>query len=73
MIAVTGYGRDEDRRRSSEAGFDHHLVKPVTLAALQAVLALSPRTADGPPAADAEPVSRADPLAGASESPAKPA
>ena len=73
VIAVTGYGRDEDRRRSSEAGFDHHLVKPVTLAALQAVLALSPRTADEPPAADAEPVSRADPLAGASESPAKPA
>ena len=65
VIAVTGYGRDEDRRRSSEAGFDHHLVKPVTLAALQAVLALSPRAADGPPAADAEPMSRADPLAGA--------
>jgi signal transduction histidine kinase len=29
FIAITGYGREEDRRRSREAGFDHHLVKPV--------------------------------------------
>ncbi len=29
LIAVTGYGRDEDRRRALEAGFDVHLVKPV--------------------------------------------
>ncbi len=29
LIAVTGYGRDEDRRRSKEAGFDLHLTKPV--------------------------------------------
>ena len=29
LIALTGYGQDEDRRRSREAGFDHHLVKPV--------------------------------------------
>ena len=29
LIAVTGWGQDEDRRMSSEAGFDHHLVKPV--------------------------------------------
>ena len=34
LVAVTGYGRDEDLRRSSAAGFDHHLVKPVDLAAL---------------------------------------
>jgi CheY-like chemotaxis protein len=26
---VTGWGQDEDKRRSKEAGFDHHLVKPV--------------------------------------------
>jgi PAS domain S-box-containing protein len=29
VIAVTGWGQDEDKRRSREAGFDHHLVKPV--------------------------------------------
>jgi signal transduction histidine kinase len=29
LIAVTGYGREEDRRRAFEAGFDEHLVKPV--------------------------------------------
>jgi CheY-like chemotaxis protein len=39
LIAVTGYGHDEDRRRSKEAGFDTHLVKPVDPQALQEVLA----------------------------------
>jgi CheY-like chemotaxis protein len=29
IVAVTGYGQDEDRRRSREAGFDEHLTKPV--------------------------------------------
>jgi CheY-like chemotaxis protein len=29
LVAVTGYGQDSDRRRSKEAGFDHHLLKPV--------------------------------------------
>jgi signal transduction histidine kinase/ActR/RegA family two-component response regulator len=29
LLAVTGWGHEEDRRRSLEAGFDHHLVKPV--------------------------------------------
>ena len=29
LIAITGYGQDEDIRRSREAGFDHHFVKPV--------------------------------------------
>jgi CheY-like chemotaxis protein len=28
LLALTGYGSDEDRERSSEAGFDEHLVKP---------------------------------------------
>jgi CheY-like chemotaxis protein len=28
LIALSGYGRDEDRRQAAEAGFDHHLVKP---------------------------------------------
>jgi signal transduction histidine kinase len=34
IIAVTGYGQDGDRRRAREAGFDAHVVKPVTLDAL---------------------------------------
>ncbi|MFL6579823.1 MAG: MASE1 domain-containing protein [Burkholderiales bacterium] len=34
LIAVSGYGQDEDRRRSREAGFDYHLVKPVDPARL---------------------------------------
>ena len=29
LVALTGYGQEDDRRRSREAGFDHHLVKPV--------------------------------------------
>jgi PAS domain S-box-containing protein len=45
LIAVTGWGQDEDRRRSAEAGFDHHLTKPVNLAALQALLATADRPA----------------------------
>jgi CheY-like chemotaxis protein len=31
VIAISGYGQEADRRRSGEAGFDHHLVKPVDL------------------------------------------
>jgi CheY-like chemotaxis protein len=38
IIALTGWGQDEDRRRSREAGFDHHLVKPVDFTALQEIL-----------------------------------
>ena len=38
LIALTGYGRDEDRHRSLQAGFDHHLTKPVDPAALQPLL-----------------------------------
>lgn len=44
LIALTGWGQDEDRRRSAEAGFDHHLVKPVDLRDLKAALVeLKPR------------------------------
>jgi CheY-like chemotaxis protein len=39
LIALTGYGRDEDRRRCREVGFDHHLVKPVDPDALQRLFA----------------------------------
>jgi CheY-like chemotaxis protein len=39
LIALTGYGRDEDRQRAREAGFDEHLTKPADPAALEAILA----------------------------------
>lgn len=38
LIAMTGYGQEEDRRRSQEAGFNAHLVKPVDFGELQALL-----------------------------------
>jgi len=38
LIALTGWGQDEDRRKSHEAGFDGHLVKPVNYPALMALL-----------------------------------
>jgi signal transduction histidine kinase len=38
LIAVTGYGHAEDRRRSKQAGFDAHLVKPVSPAALSSLM-----------------------------------
>ena len=40
LVAVTGWGQPEDRRRTQEAGFDHHLVKPPELPAIQAICAL---------------------------------
>jgi PAS domain S-box-containing protein len=39
LIAVTGYGQAEDRRRSKEAGFDAHLVKPVSQSLLSSLIA----------------------------------
>ena len=39
IVAATGWGQDEDRRRSKEAGFDHHLVKPIDAAELNRLLA----------------------------------
>lgn len=45
MIALTGWGQDEDRRKSEEAGFDGHLVKPVEHASLvQTLAACKPTT-----------------------------
>jgi len=42
LIALTGWGQDEDRRRAKEAGFDLHLTKPVDLEVLHAIMARSP-------------------------------
>jgi signal transduction histidine kinase/CheY-like chemotaxis protein len=38
LVAVTGYGQESDRARTRDAGFDHHLVKPIDLDKLQALL-----------------------------------
>jgi signal transduction histidine kinase len=38
LVAVTGYGQEEDRRRAFEAGFDHHLTKPVGPEELETLL-----------------------------------
>jgi PAS domain S-box-containing protein len=40
LVAVTGYGQEEDRRRAYAAGFNEHLVKPVNMQALKRVLAV---------------------------------
>jgi signal transduction histidine kinase len=42
LIALTGYGSDDDRRASREAGFDGHLVKPIDFDALERILAAQP-------------------------------
>jgi PAS domain S-box-containing protein len=39
LVAVTGYGQEEDRRLSRQAGFDHHWVKPLSFDALTELLA----------------------------------
>ena len=48
LVALTGWGQGEDRRRTAAAGFDHHLVKPVDPAALEKLLAAAAAGPDGP-------------------------
>jgi CheY-like chemotaxis protein len=38
VVATTGYGRDEDRTRCPDAGFNDHLTKPVDLAKIEDIL-----------------------------------
>jgi signal transduction histidine kinase len=45
MVAASGWGQQDDRQRSMEAGFDHHLVKPVDYTAVDALLAAKARSA----------------------------
>lgn len=47
LVALTGWGQDSDRRRSQEAGFDSHLVKPLDLDKLTDLLATLPAARDG--------------------------
>jgi two-component system CheB/CheR fusion protein len=47
LVALTGYGQEQDRRRSRDAGFEHHLVKPVAPDAILAVVGPA-RSSSGP-------------------------
>jgi CheY-like chemotaxis protein len=47
LVAVTGWGQEEDRRRTREAGFNHHFVKPVDDKALKHLLACTPDDLEG--------------------------
>src|SRR5688572_9178531 len=47
LIAVTGWGQDEDRQRSSEVGLNLHMVKPVEPSALEKLLATLPGNSSG--------------------------
>ena len=38
LIALTGWGQEEDRRRAFEAGFDHHLTKPIAPETVESLL-----------------------------------
>jgi CheY-like chemotaxis protein len=42
IIALSGYGQPQDRRRSQAAGFDRHLVKPIDFTELTAVISGQP-------------------------------
>jgi CheY-like chemotaxis protein len=42
IIAITGWGQPDNRRQARASGFDHHLMKPVALSTLQALLAAPP-------------------------------
>jgi DNA-binding response OmpR family regulator len=46
LISVSGWGQPEDRRRSFEAGFDRHFVKPVEIDALLAVIQTTPTSSN---------------------------
>jgi len=38
LIAVTGWGQEEDRNRAFEAGFDHHLTKPIAAETVESLI-----------------------------------
>jgi signal transduction histidine kinase len=45
LVALTGWGRDEDRKKTREAGFDQHIVKPAAPEDLERILAFAPAAA----------------------------
>ena len=42
LVAQTGWGHKDDRTRSRDAGFDHHLIKPIDIGELQRILMVGP-------------------------------
>ena len=50
LVALSGYALPEDVARATQAGFQHHLAKPPSIEALEALLAALPATGDVPPA-----------------------
>jgi PAS domain S-box-containing protein len=60
LVAVTGWGQDEARARSSAAGFDFHLTKPVEVAELERVLGAAAKLGPGASRAPREPVRAAE-------------
>ncbi|HXX68227.1 MAG TPA: response regulator, partial [Polyangiaceae bacterium] len=59
LVALTGYGQDEDRHRSRAAGFDHHLVKPIDFAVLEKIAAEAASESRALPAEQIAPSARA--------------
>jgi signal transduction histidine kinase len=64
LVAVSGWGREDDRRLSRDAGFDHHLVKPADGAEVLQLIDGVRRGADGTRAVDAAPPAADAPAAG---------
>jgi signal transduction histidine kinase/ActR/RegA family two-component response regulator len=65
LIALTGWGQDQDYRLSQRAGFDHHLVKPPDIAELRAVLETGSVNAVGEDTSDTLPICTYPDLSGA--------
>jgi len=55
LVALTGYGQEEDRRRARAVGFRDYLTKPVSLVALQSLLQSLHVRSDDPDSAPAQP------------------
>ena len=49
LVAVTGYGQPEDRRLAAAAGFDEHIVKPITLEMLRRAMGRAGAAGPTPP------------------------
>ena len=59
LVAVTGWGQDEDRKRSERAGFDYHLTKPIHLYGLCTLLeTLAARKPTAVPDSDADSINQ---------------